>query len=116
MRTVSWSCQLTASPAATQNLFAESFSAGPLTIAACPRCPDDVTTFREPNDEYRRHLAEYRHDASQRGQHDELTSLIIHALKQLNGGARMTMKASPLGSATSEMNGKRRPELVDQVS
>ena len=54
--------------------------------------------------------------ASQRGQHDELTSLIIHALNQLNGGARMTMKARPLGSATPEMNGKRRPELVDQVS
>jgi hypothetical protein len=34
--------------------------------------------------------------ASQRGQQDELTSLIIHALKQLNGGAKMTMKASPL--------------------
>jgi hypothetical protein len=50
--------------------------------------------------------------ASQRGQHDELTSLILHA-PEAAGGARMTLEASPLGSATPEVNGKRRPELVD---
>jgi hypothetical protein len=35
------------------NLFAEFFSAAPLTIAACPRCRNDFTTLREPNDGYR---------------------------------------------------------------
>jgi hypothetical protein len=44
------------------NLFAEFFSAAPLTIAACPRRRNDFTTFREPNDGYRRYPAEDRHD------------------------------------------------------
>jgi hypothetical protein len=54
--------------------------------------------------------------ASQRGQQDELTSLIIHALKQPNGVARMTVKASPLGSATPEIADKRRPSWSTKLA
>jgi len=51
--------------------------------------------------------------ASQCGQTDDPTRPFNNAPNQLNGGAPMTMKASPLGSATLRMAKKRRPELVD---